>query len=80
MKRAGKILPKRRSVSPNETFNKGVKLTSQNYCINCNIPIQNGYKYCGNKCEQEYKRNLIEKNIQKNIQKKNYQSLSDNIL
>ena len=56
MKRVGKVLPKRRNVSPNETFNKGVKLTSQNYCINCNISVQNGYKYCSNKCEQEYKR------------------------
>lgn len=55
MKRAGKTLPKRRSVSPNETFNKNAKLTSQNYCINCNTPIQNGYKYCSNQCEQEYK-------------------------
>lgn len=55
IKKAGKTLPKRRSISPTETFNSGVKLTSQNHCINCGAPVQNGYKYCSNQCEQEYK-------------------------
>lgn len=54
IKRTGKSLPKRRNVSSKETFNKGSKLTVQKHCINCGTPVQNGYKYCSNKCQQEY--------------------------
>lgn len=54
MLRAGKILPKRRSISSKETFNKGIKFTAQNYCLECGAPIQNNYKYCSNECQLKH--------------------------
>lgn len=58
LKKLGVILPKRRSINKTETFNKGVKFTAQNYCINCGRPIQNNYKYCSNSCKNEYENKL----------------------
>lgn len=47
-------LPKRREINPKETFNRDIKLATQNCCINCGIPIQNNYKYCSNECQVSY--------------------------
>lgn len=62
MTRLGIPLPKRRSINPKETFNKGKMLKeATNFCINCGIPVKKGYKYCSNKCQvdYEYKQNVL---------------------
>lgn len=50
----GVSLPKKRKISKSETFNKGVKFTAQNYCLNCGKPVANNYKYCCINCQREY--------------------------
>lgn len=54
IKKLGGSLPKRRSVSLNETFNKYVKFATQKCCKYCGNPVANEYKYCSNECQQKF--------------------------
>lgn len=56
-KQIGIELPKRRSINPKETFNKGSG--QKHYCLNCGKELDSSkrntkHKYCDNKCQQEY--------------------------
>lgn len=53
----GGELPRRRRISEKETFNKGLKFTAQCYCIECGIPVANGYKYCSQECQTKHEYN-----------------------
>lgn len=56
-KRLGIELNHRRSINPNEHFNKGIK-TKRYYCLNCGKELIGNKKYrnvfCDNKCQSEY--------------------------
>lgn len=78
----GVSLPKKRKISNTETFNKGVKFTAQQYCLNCGKPVANNYKYCCVDCQREwqYKQHIDDwKSILKIIQQKKHQIMLENI-
>ena len=55
--RIGINLDARRSINPNETFNKGVTKKEHVLCKNCGtpfIPYSKTATYCCTKCQQEY--------------------------
>ena len=56
-KRLGIILERKRSINPNEHFNKGEK-RKHYYCLNCGNELDGAKKYrnvfCDNKCQQEF--------------------------
>lgn len=55
-KRLGIILPKRREISPKETFNKGIRKTQPLPCPNCGKEVLNDQSvYCCANCFNEYK-------------------------
>ena len=53
-KNLGIILQQKRSINPNEHFNKGKK-TKYYYCLNCGKELENKQsKFCDLKCQHEY--------------------------
>ena len=53
-KNLGIILEQKRSINPNEHFNKG-KRTKDFYCLNCGKKLENKQsKFCDLKCQHEY--------------------------
>lgn len=55
-KKLGLNLEPRRTINPNETFNKGSKVVE--YCVNCGKELsgrRKGKKFCSNKCQSEFK-------------------------
>ena len=56
-KKLGLILTQRRAINQNETFNKGLKKTNNNVCLNCGKQLDKRYKqkFCSNQCQSDYK-------------------------
>ena len=56
--RIGIILPNKRKINPNETFNKGVSKLPTFKCLNCGKEVikyaGSSGKFCDNKCQCEY--------------------------
>ena len=55
-KKLGIPLTQRRAINPNETFNKGVKRTINNFCLNCGKRLDKRYKqkFCSNQCQSDF--------------------------
>ena len=66
-KKLGIILPKRRKISPNETFNKGKHKSC--YCLFCGKRIKRGRKFCNNKHQQAYEYNEYIKRWKEGLEK-----------
>jgi hypothetical protein len=60
--RCGLELPQRRTINPNETFNKGVTKYGKGICLNCGkefiVYANKQNKFCDNKCQGEYHHKL----------------------
>lgn len=56
-KKLGLILTQRRAINQNETFNKGLKKTNNNICLNCGKQLDKRYKqkFCSNQCQSDYR-------------------------
>ena len=74
-KKLGIVLEQKRSINPNEHFNKGNK-TKHHYCLECGKELKEGHhKFCNSKCQHDYyyENYIIRwKNGEENGEKGNY--------
>lgn len=69
-KKLGFILTQRRTINQNETFNKGIKRTINNVCLNCGKQLdkRKKQKFCSNQCQSDYKHKVYIEDWKNGIQ------------